>query len=184
MLENIVMCQRCKLYLNQAPLLDKPKKSAIMVVGMSAKKTNSAYEIPLDNSTKSGQLVASMAKISEKYHLKIYRTNLVKCPPLGPNNIVRYPRKEEIAACLPNILYEMDVLEPQCVILFGSLVQSAFRQNLNLHIEDVKGCNFPFVKKNGCYYVSSYHPSYVARSSIRREQYLANYSALLDILFG
>ena len=177
------MCKRCELNLNQAPLLDKPQKNGIMVVGISAKKSNTTFEIPLDNSTKSGQLVASMEEISEKYHLKIYRTNLVKCPPLDSNNKVRYPRKEEIDACLPNILYEINTIEPQCIILFGSLVQSAFRDNLKLHIEDVKSCTFPFIKENGCYYVSSYHPSYVVRSRQRKEQYLENYSALLNILF-
>ena len=107
MLENIAMCQRCKLNLNQAPLLDKLRENAIMVVGISAKKSSSTSEIPLDNSTKSGQLVAAMEKISEKYCIEIYRTNLVKCPPLGLDNKVRYPSQEEINACFPNILYEI-----------------------------------------------------------------------------
>ena len=184
MLENIVMCQRCKLNLNQAPLLDKLRENAIMVVGISAKKSSSTSEIPLDNSTKSGQLVAAMEKISEKYCIEIYRTNLVKCPPLGLDNKVRYPSQEEINACFPNILYEIKSIKPKCIILFGSLVQSAFRQNLKLHIKDVKSCTFPFIENNSCYYVSSYHPSYISRSSRRKQQYLQNYSALLDILFG
>ena len=184
MLENIMSCQKCNLCHHQSPLLDRPKKNAIMLVGLSAKQTQIASEIPLDNSTKSGQLVAFMEKIATQYNLKVYRTNLVKCPPLGPDLILRYPTQTEINTCFENILSEIDSLRPQIIILFGNLVQAAFKENLRINVGSVKDCSFPFQQKHRCYYVASYHPSYVMRSPLRKKRYLENFSALLDTILS
>ena len=64
MFKEIASCQKCTLQLCQKPLLDKLKKGAVMVVGVSAKQIHANSEIPLDNSTRSGQLVSSMEKIA------------------------------------------------------------------------------------------------------------------------
>jgi len=183
MLENIASCQRCKLHQCQAPLLDRPKKGAIMVVGISAKQANTKSEIPLDNTTRSGRLVEIMENISKQYDLEIYRTNLVKCPPLDQNYKIRYPTQHEIEMCFKNILFEIADLKPRIIILFGSLVQSTFSQFLKLDLKKTTNCSLPFLKAGTCYYVASYHPSYIMRSSLRKEQYLTNFSALLKMLF-
>ncbi len=179
MLESIITCQRCALHLWQEPLLDFPQKSAIMLVGLSAKQISTAFEVPLDNHTKSGQLVSLMEKIAIQYDLKIYRTNLVKCPPLDSHKKLRYPTQDEIDICFENILYEIDTLQPKIVILLGNIVRSTFNKKLNLKIEIGKNCTFSFLQLNGRCYLASYHPSYIMRSNFRREQYLKNFSALL-----
>lgn len=179
MLENLISCQRCALHLGQAPLLDKPKQGAVMVVGLSAKRIRTASEIPLDNHTKSGHLILSMEEIAAQYGLEIYRSNLVKCPPLDKDLKLRYPTQVEIRCCFKNMICEIDALQPRIAVLLGKLVQSAFEEELNLEFGSVKDCQFPFQKKLGRYYVASYHPSYVMRSTFRKEQYLQNFSGLL-----
>lgn len=182
MLGYISACHRCKLHIYQTPLLDQPKKNAIMVVGISAKQLETSCEIPLDNHTKSGQLIASMEKIARSYCFEIYRTNLVKCPPLNRDLKIRYPTQTEIEMCFNNILYEINMLQPHTIILLGNLVQSTFRKKLKIDIEPAKSCTFSFQKIQNRYYVASYHPSYVMRSTLRKEQYLENFSILLEVL--
>lgn len=182
MLDNIVSCQNCKLRLYQAPLLDQPKKNAIMLVGLSAKQIKSPSEVPLDNRTKSGQLVASMEVIAKQYDLEIYRTNLVKCPPLDQNHKIRYPTQNEIEVCFKNILHELDILQPRLVVLLGNIVQSAFKEMLHLDIKPIQNCKFSFQQIDGYYYVASYHPSYIMRSTFRKKEYLENFSMLLKLL--
>lgn len=182
MFKEIASCQKCTLQLCQKPLLDKLKKGAVMVVGVSAKQIHANSEIPLDNSTRSGQLVSSMEKIAMQYELEIYRTNLVKCPPLDEKCKLRYPFKNEIDKCFDNILYEIHEIQPPIVILLGKIVQSAFEEKIDLNFEPVRNCEFPFQKKHGLYYVASYHPSYVMRSKQLQNQYLKNFESLLHSL--
>lgn len=153
-----------------------------MVVGISAKQIHTDSEIPLDNSTKSGQLVRSMEKIAVQYGLEIYRTNLVKCPPLDKNQRLRYPTQTEIDKCFENILYEILEIQPKIIVLLGKIVQSTFEKKLKLNLESVQNCSFPFQGKYGSYFVASYHPSYVLRSKNRQEEYLKKFEDLLSRL--
>lgn len=180
MLERISMCQRCTLFVNQPPLVDTRRTATIMVVGLSAKKIQNLNEIPLDNCTKSGHLVSCMEEISEQSGYTLYRTNLVKCVPLDENCKLRYPTKKEIDLCFENLLLEMEQLNPQIIIFFGKIVREAFEQRLMIHMKEMENNKFSICKANGRYYIATYHPSYVTRSSVRIKQYLENYSFLIN----
>ena len=181
MLERIRRCKDCELGCYQEPLLDWPKKRAVVVVGLSAKKITTPSEIPLDNGTKSGQLVMEMEKISAKNNLEVYRTNLVKCPPLDERGKLRYPTNAEIEVCFENLLHEIDVLDPRIVVLFGNIVQAKFERKLGISIGAAKKCTLPYLQNHGRYYVASYHPSYIMRSKERQKMYIENFEEFLRI---
>jgi len=181
MLERIKTCQKCELRGYQAPLLDYPKKHAVIVVGLSAKVITRTLEIPLDNRTKSGQLVLDMERISAQHSLTLYRTNLVKCPPLNECRKLRYPNQTEINLCFENILYEINELDPRIIVLCGKIVQVEFEKRFGLNIGLPKDCIFPYQQSDGRYYVASYHPSYIMRSKERKKRYLENFEEFLKI---
>lgn len=178
MIDDIKTCHNCNLCANQRPLLDNVKKADIMVVGLSAKIIHDATEIPLDTRTRSGQFVSVLEEIAQTYGYDFYRTNLVKCAPLEANGILRYPTKAEICLCFKNILLEIDYIEPKMVFLLGNIVRSAFEEQMELHFPKSSMMSNRFQKRDGRYYIPMHHPSYVLRSKSRKEQFLADYSAL------
>ena len=143
------------------------------------KKKRFLTEIPLDGTTRSGNLINAMELIANKYNYKIYRTNLVKCAPLDEKDHLRYPTPYEMDSCFANFLIEQTTLRPRIVILLGNMVQNQFEKKMSFHIDNSHNCNFPYVVVDNCYYVASYHPSYVMRSKIRTEAYLQNFEEFL-----
>lgn len=117
-----------------------------MVVGLSAKNNVLSNTIPLDNSTKSGRIVLLMENVAARFNSTIYRTNLVKCPPMGEDGKLRYPSSFEITDCFPNLLHEIEIIQPKLVVLFGKIVQSAFKNyfasQLMLVLKSILKINF------------------------------------------
>lgn len=179
MIDDIKTCQNCNLCANQRPLLDNVKKADIMVVGLSAKIIHDATEIPLDTRTRSGQLVSALEEIAQGDGLSFYRTNLVKCVPLDDNGKLRYPTKEEINKCFENIILEINYINPKLIILFGSIVENAFENHLQMHFHKSGTKQYKIRQKEKKYFISMYHPSYVLRSKLRKERFLADYSYLI-----
>ena len=90
-MDTILNCRKCSLCKTQLPFMDPNSEADIMLVGISAKIKKYKDEIPLDNRTRSGKLVEQMAVTAQRQSFKIYRTNLVKCPPTGEDGKLRYP---------------------------------------------------------------------------------------------
>lgn len=179
MIKNICQCQICNLFKFQAPLVDNASEADIIIVGLSAKKKRFSTEIPLDNTTCSGKLIKEMEIIAKKHQHRIYRTNIVKCVPLDEKSLLRYPTSYEMDCCFANYLIEHNTLHPRIVILLGNMVQKQFEKKMSISIGDTHNCNFPYVVVDNCYYVASYHPSYVRRSKERTTNYLRNFEEFL-----
>ncbi|MEG0361770.1 MAG: uracil-DNA glycosylase family protein [Longicatena sp.] len=154
MIKSISKCKKCGLCYNQKPLLDNLCKTCdVMWIGLSAKKVEDVEcSYPLSNDTNTGEIIA---QIEEKIESRLfYKTNLVKCLPLGDNNKIRYPNKIEIEYCMPNLLDEIIELEPKIIFLLGNLVESS--------VIDFLKCNSEYkyiLKKYN--FVKLYHPSYI-----------------------
>lgn len=178
-INNVGICKECRLCVLQPPLFDKAAHADIMVVGLSAKNNVLPGSIPLDNSTKSGKIVLLMEGIAAQFNLTIYRTNLVKCPPMGENGKLRYPSNSEIINCFPNLLREIDIIQPKLVVLFGKIVQSALKNyfaSINAVPQEYIENRFSF---SGRQFYCSYHPSYLMRSHKRTDAFLVNFEELL-----
>lgn len=186
MFENIRYCKNCFLYNNQPPLLSPtPDVSpVIMVVGTSAKQIKSPTEIPLDESTRSGKIVSRLEAISTRYGYSIYRTNLVKCPPMNDINKLRNPTVEEIAACIGNLFQEIELLTPAIVLLLGKITVSAMECKLGTKFGDYSGCTFTTQTVGTQRYAAAYHPSFVSKSPKLTEEYINNFTEMLTKELG
>lgn len=178
-INNVGICRECRLCILQPPLFDKEVHADIMVVGLSAKNNVLPNTIPLDNSMKSGRIVLLMENVAARFNSTIYRTNLVKCPPMGENGKLRYPSSFEIADCFPNLLQEIDIIQPKLIVLFGKIVQSAFKNyftSINVSPQEYIENQFSY---SGRQFYCSYHPSYIMRSLTRTNTFLANFEEIL-----
>lgn len=159
MFEEIINCKQCGLCKNQSPLLDNKTACKIFWVGLSAKKISSDDERPLSPTTNSGSIIKC---IEEKFQdVEMYKTNLVKCLPLDDTGKLRYPNKNEILHCLPNLKKEINELSPKILFLLGNKVINAVGTCYSIEFEKINGFNYKIVKYQDKYFVPIHHPSYV-----------------------
>ncbi len=129
-MKEIKKCQHCNLHKNQKPLTEKIKKSDIMWVGLSAKKVSDIKTaIPLQDDTNSGKVIKQIEESLKEY--SFYKTNLVKCLPLDEKNKIRYPKKEEMQKCMPNLLLEISLVKPKVIFLLGKKVYDFTTKYIN-----------------------------------------------------
>ncbi len=159
MFETIMNCKKCGLCQHQAPLLDKAKVCQVFWVGLSAKKVKSDDEKPLSPTTNSGSILSSVEERCEG--VGMYRTNLVKCPPLDEGGKLRYPNKGEIEFCLPNLGLEIDELAPQIIFLLGGKVIDAISEHYSLVFDKWNEFEYTIKKFKNMYFVPVHHPSYI-----------------------
>ena len=68
-------------------------------------------------------------------NISFYKTNIVKCLPLNENGKIRYPNNDEIYSCMPNLILEIETINPKIIFLLGGLVAKSFRNYINRNIE-------------------------------------------------
>jgi DNA polymerase len=159
MIENCKNCEQCGLCKHQSPLYDEKKTCQIFWVGLSAKMKQSEDEKPLSPTTNSGSLLTIVE--NNRKNLSSYRTNLVKCVPLDEAGKLRYPNKNEIKLCLPNLCSEIEELTPRIIFLLGSKVIEAVAKQYSLSFDKWEDFNYNGINYNNSYFVPVHHPSYV-----------------------
>lgn len=179
MTDTIIRCRKCNLYKTQIPFTDRNTKADIMLVGISSKIKKYEDEIPFDPRTRSGKLVDRMDATAQKYGWRIYRTNLVKCPPTGEDGKLRYPDEKEIADCFGHILKEIETVDPKLIFLLGNIVIKTVLRKWKLMPETDRRTSFLTYKYDGRIFAASRHPSYILRSAQRTENYLHDYEQLV-----
>lgn len=160
--ETSKQCKACKLYLNQFPLYDNKTNADIFWVGLSAVQIDdhNKKNIPLSPTTKSGQLIYTVEESCSNDYT-FYKTNLVKCLPLNENKI-RYPELMEMNKCYPNLLNELDELQPKLVFLLGKQV-SDFVLKKNGFPANPLGNDYLYKTyfTGHHYLIPVHHPSYI-----------------------
>ncbi|MBD3191835.1 MAG: uracil-DNA glycosylase [Candidatus Heimdallarchaeota archaeon] len=146
--EKIMNCHNCSLWKKSgAPVLGEGAKNAqAMIVGQNPGKTEEKEGRPFIG--RSGKF---LDKIFEKHSLnreELYITNVVKHK--TPNN--RKPTKKEIKACMPYLLEEINLVQPEIVVLLGNVAQEIPREE-------------------GITYIETYHPAAALRFPKWREKF-------------
>lgn len=162
MMNKISNCRECNLCTNQKPLIDRLRECDVMWIGLSAKRVEDInVNYPLENNTNSGRLIEEIEK--KNPDIKYYKTNLVKCLPLGKDGKIRYPSQEEMSLCVKNLFIEIETVKPKTIFLLGNIVYK-FVNN--------------YMKKNNIMLSSNIvkieHPSYICvYKRTQKEKYIA-----------
>lgn len=113
----IGQCRRCRLHETKTHYVpgEGSNRPGILFVGEGPGETEDQFGRPFIG--KAGQL---LDKIIQKMGLsreQVFIGNVVKCRP--PNN--REPLKDEVDACLPFLLRQIDLLKPKVIVCLGRI---------------------------------------------------------------
>ncbi len=148
----IKQCKKCSLWKTRTKAVpgEGPVNAKMIFIGMAPGRKEDKIGRPFVG--RAGQLLDQLLKIAAINRKKVFITSPLKCLPTPPPN--RKPKKEEIAACLPYLLEQIDIINPQKVILLGEVAFSIFfpKQKLN----EFRG---HWLKKEGRQFFITYHPA-------------------------
>jgi DNA polymerase len=114
-------CRRCPLRGNatQVVFADGDPGADLMLVGEGPGAEEDKQGVPFVGAA--GQLLNRILEAAEIKRSEVYIANVVKCRP--PGN--RLPQKEEVAACLPLLLRQVELVSPKILVCLGSLATQA-----------------------------------------------------------
>ena len=103
-----------------------------------------------------GQLLDSILDAIELPRSSVYITNIVKCRP--PQN--RKPLPDEIAACIPYLYRQLELLQPKVILAMGGTAGESLL-GVKKSLGDLRGKVHTF---NGIPLVVTYHPAALLRN--------------------
>ncbi|MFV1994613.1 MAG: uracil-DNA glycosylase family protein [Verrucomicrobiales bacterium] len=117
---------------------------------------------------KAGQLLTKIIAAMGLSREGVYISNIVKFRPAMPNQGSgnRKPSEAEMAACLPFILAEIEIVRPRVIVALGA---SAAAGLLDLH-DPVSRMRRELHQLNGIPLAVTYHPSYLLRNQAHSER--------------
>lgn len=160
--EQVLACTACDLCQTrrQAVFGDGAFPARWMVIGEAPGEQEDRQGSPFVG--RAGQLLdAMLAAVNLQRGREVFIANVIKCRP--PAN--RNPRPEEIAACSPYLMKQIELIQPEGILVLGRFAAHTLLQteasigNLRGRVHtwrDGKGREIPLVV--------SYHPAYLLRS--------------------
>jgi uracil-DNA glycosylase family 4 len=155
-------CTRCRLSQTRTravPGEGRPD-TEIMFVGEGPGQTEDQQGRPFVG--RAGDLLVKMLSTLGWRRQEVFITNIVKCRP--PGN--RDPEPDEIAACLPYLQRQLDVLDPAVVVTLGRFSMAHFRPGER--ITQIHGTHVPAPAGTGArdaLAFAMFHPAAALRSA-------------------
>lgn len=110
-------CTRCRLrgQATQVVFADGDTQAELMFVGEGPGAEEDKQGLPFVGAA--GQLLNRILEAAEIKRSEVYIANIVKCRP--PGN--RLPQKDEVEACLPYLLRQIELVSPKILVCLGLL---------------------------------------------------------------
>ena len=163
--EAIASCQACGLCLERERTVvgQGVMQPAVMVVGEGPGEQEDRQGEPFVG--RSGMLLDNMLSTIESGREKnVYLANIIKCRP--PGN--RSPRPEEIAACKPYLLRQIELVKPRTILALGKpAAQSLLGVDAPLALMREQAYTLPH-PGHIVPVVVSYHPAYLLRKATEK----------------
>jgi uracil-DNA glycosylase family 4 len=157
--EQIKTCRKCRLWQgakNGVPG-EGPLHAKLMLVGQNPGAEEDKTGKPFVG--RAGKFLNKVLAKNGVIREELFVTNLVKH--VSPKN--RKPLPDEIAACAPYLVAQVNAIKPKIVVLMGAVAWQAPR------VEGVK-------------YVETYHPSAAMRFTKMRKKFEEDFRVLKELL--
>lgn len=153
--EELGDCRRCKLAKGRTHIVfgEGAPQARLMFIGEGPGREEDLQGRPFVGSA--GQVLNNMLGKLGIRREDVYIANLVKCRP--PGN--RDPEPDEIAACLPFLLKQMDSIQPLVIVTLGRPAT----QNLLKTEERITKIRGNWQKYKNIKVMPTFHPSYLDR---------------------
>jgi DNA polymerase len=101
---------------------------------------------------RAGKLLTGLIESAGLKRKDVFITSAVKCLPTPPLN--RKPKPDEIKACFPYLLRQIEIMRPKKIVLLGVVALKLFFPEGSLKLLRGK-----WIQKDGLDYFISYHPA-------------------------
>lgn len=123
---------------------------------------------------KAGQLLNDIIKAMGLEREQVYIANIVKCRP--PEN--RNPAQEEIAACMPYLRRQVEIIQPEVICALGGVAAKALLSS-EASVGSLRG---KFHDYDGVAVRVTYHPAYLLRSPDEKSKAWQDIKAVMSRL--
>ncbi len=124
---------------------------------------------------RAGQLLTRMIEAMGLQREDVYIGNILKCRP--PNN--RTPTPAEMTPCLPYILKQIEIIEPEIICALGAVALKGLLRDPSVAIGQMRGT---FIDWHGVKLMPTYHPAYLLRSPKQKKVVWDDLQAILHEL--
>ncbi|MBV7481903.1 uracil-DNA glycosylase family protein [Bordetella sp. BOR01] len=164
--EQVVQCTACGLCNGRrhAVFGMGARPARWMVVGEAPGEQEDRQGLPFVG--RSGQLLdAMLASVGLNRENDVFIANVIKCRPPGNRN----PKPEEIAACSPYLMRQIELLKPERILVLGRFAAQTLL-GTDATIGSLRGRKHVLAADDGrsIPVVVSYHPAYLLRSPVEK----------------
>jgi DNA polymerase len=156
--ENIRSCRKCRLWQGAKCAVpgEGPANARVMLVGQNPGAEEDKVGRPFIG--RAGKFLDKVLVANRIDRTQIFVTNIVKH--LTPEN--RIPRPDEVEACLPYLITQIDAIQPKVIVLMGKMASQT-------------------PKKQGVLFVETVHPSAAMRFTKMRERFKRDFADLASL---
>jgi DNA polymerase len=149
-------CRRCRLFKNRKNIVfgSGNESARLLFVGEGPGFEEDQQGEPFVGAA--GQLLTKIIKAIKLTREEVYICNVIKCRPPGNRN----PRPDEIAACLPFLERQIEVIRPDYICALGTFAAQVLL-GTDLPISRLRG---RFQDYRGMALMPTYHPAYLLRN--------------------
>jgi uracil-DNA glycosylase len=169
-------CQRCKLAGGRTHLVfgEGSPQARLMFVGEAPGAEEDRLGRPFVGDA--GQLLDKMLTNLGLRREEVYIANVLKSRP--PGN--RDPEPDEVAACLPFLIKQIDSIRPQVIVSLGKIATNNLLQlNPDAAISKIRG---NWQKFRGVRVMPTFHPSYLLRFPKERHKTWEDMQQVMEYL--
>lgn len=154
--EELGDCRRCKLCSTRTNIVfgDGSEQAKLVFVGEGPGRDEDLQGLPFVG--RAGKLLTKIIEAMKLDRSQVYICNIVKCRP--PDN--RNPQPDEIAACEPFLIKQLEAIKPQIICALGT---SAAHTLLRTK-EPISKLRGRFHSYQGIKLMPTFHPAYLLRN--------------------
>jgi uracil-DNA glycosylase len=172
--EDLGECTRCKLHRTRNKIVygDGNPKAELVFVGEGPGHDEDMQGLPFVG--RAGKLLTQMIEAMGLQRKEVYICNVVKCRP--PEN--RQPEKDEVAACSPFLLRQIDSIAPKVIVCLGSTAAQTVLET-NRGISQFRG---QWIDFRGTKLMATYHPAYLLRNPAAKGEVWKDLQKVMAVL--
>lgn len=150
----VFRCRGCRLCETRTNVVfaDGNEHAELMFIGEGPGADEDAQGVPFVG--KAGQLLTKMIAAMQFKREEVYIANIVKCRPPGNRN----PTDDEMAACLPYLLRQIELVRPKVIVLLGSVALKGL-----LNRSGIMRMRGHWLDYRGIMVMPTFHPAYLLR---------------------
>ena len=167
-------CTRCKLHKGRNKIVfgDGNPKAELVFIGEGPGHDEDVQGLPFVG--RAGKLLTQMIEAMGLQRKDVYICNVVKCRP--PEN--RAPEKDEVAACSPFLLRQIDTIAPKVIVCLGSVAAQTVLET-NRGISQFRG---QWLEFRGRKLLATYHPAYLLRNPSAKSEVWKDLQKVMAVL--